>query len=62
MLQYNFVGIQAKAVSGDVSEPANENMQNEPQVDIVSNRNIAEHLPKATQVGLFSFFLLVLEL
>ncbi|KAL5974611.1 hypothetical protein ACLOJK_031281 [Asimina triloba] len=49
MDQYNFGGIQVKAVSGDVSEPLNENTQNEPQVDIVSNWNIAEYLPKATQ-------------
>ncbi|XP_058067456.1 DNA polymerase epsilon catalytic subunit A-like isoform X2 [Magnolia sinica] len=49
MDQYNFGGIQANAGGGDAFEPPNENIQNEPQVDIVSSWNIAEYLPKATQ-------------
>eukprot|EP00268_Persea_americana_P026628 TRINITY_DN2608_c0_g1_i2.p1 TRINITY_DN2608_c0_g1~~TRINITY_DN2608_c0_g1_i2.p1 ORF type:complete len:2201 (+),score=389.42 TRINITY_DN2608_c0_g1_i2:181-6783(+) len=43
MDQYNFGGIQAKASSGCSQ------IQDEPQVDIVSSWNIAEYLPKETQ-------------
>eukprot|EP01018_Ginkgo_biloba_P017404 Gb_06608 [translate_table: standard] len=43
MDQYNYGGIQAKAV------PGTENLETDTQPDIVSSWNIAEYLPKATQ-------------
>lgn len=52
MDQSNFGGIQSKVQTGcslSTSGPCNENLQDEPQVDIVSSWNIAEYLPKATQ-------------
>ncbi|KAK9279688.1 hypothetical protein L1049_013368 [Liquidambar formosana] len=52
MDQYNYGGIQARAQGGSligISNPTNEIMGDESQVDIVSSWNIAECLPKATQ-------------
>lgn len=46
MFQYNYGGIQAKTPTG----PA-DNVADRSQVDIVSSWNIAEYLPKATQVS-----------
>ncbi|KAM3201238.1 DNA polymerase epsilon catalytic subunit A [Capsicum annuum] len=51
MDQYNYGGIQAKLSDGSVenSQPGEESVWGESQVDIVSSWNIAENLPKATQ-------------
>ncbi|XP_060169809.1 DNA polymerase epsilon catalytic subunit A-like isoform X1 [Lycium barbarum] len=52
MDQYNYGGIQARLSDGPLeanSEPGEESVCGEPQVDIVSSWNIAENLPKATQ-------------
>ncbi|CAL5418351.1 unnamed protein product [Camellia sinensis] len=52
--QYNYGGIQARINSETlegISEPENGIVHDESQVDIVSSWNIAENLPKATQVG-----------
>ncbi|KAI7983738.1 DNA polymerase epsilon catalytic subunit A [Camellia lanceoleosa] len=52
MDQYNYGGIQARINSETlegISEPENEIVHDESQVDIVSSWNIAENLPKATQ-------------
>ncbi|XP_009629449.1 DNA polymerase epsilon catalytic subunit A [Nicotiana tomentosiformis] len=52
MDQYNYGGIQARLSDGPLevnSEPGEESVCGESQVDIVSSWNIAENLPKATQ-------------
>lgn len=52
MDQYNYGGIQASHSDGPLevnSEPGEESVWGESQVDIVSSWNIAENLPKATQ-------------
>ncbi|KAJ8568462.1 hypothetical protein K7X08_027995 [Anisodus acutangulus] len=52
MDQYNYGGIQARLGDGPIevnSEPGEESVCGESQVDIVSSWNIAENLPKATQ-------------
>ncbi|MCD7471233.1 DNA polymerase epsilon catalytic subunit A [Datura stramonium] len=52
MDQYNYGGIQARHSDGPSevnSEPGEESVCGESQVDIVSSWNIAENLPKATQ-------------
>ncbi|KAI3971229.1 hypothetical protein MKX01_021996 [Papaver californicum] len=52
MDQYNYGVIQAKAdgaSSSDVSRTRDDCIADEPQIDIVSNWNISEYLPKVTQ-------------
>ncbi|KAI3992350.1 hypothetical protein MKX01_030071 [Papaver californicum] len=52
MDQYNYGGIQAKAdgaSSSDVSRTLDDCIADDPQIDIVSNWNISEYLPKVTQ-------------
>ena len=46
MLQYNYGGIQAKSTTLSHTD----NLEDEAEVDIVSSWNIAEYLPKITQV------------
>ena len=58
MWQYNYGGIQAKdhdEFSASVSASSSTRLPGDLQGEIVSSWNIAEHLPKSTQVSYSSY-------